>query len=549
MRPEIGRDGLTVSHLLWRMGHLFSGKKYWTVDDRQNMVCRTYGDLLAMSAQYAAVLTQAAPQPGACIATLAWNHDRHLGVILATSAVGDVVVPLNPRSSVEHLHHVLAKVPISVLVFDADLAELAHSLRAHAGGEMTLLRSGAAAPDCDCPGLDELATSQPTSFDWPTLDENQPMLVSYTSGTTGMPKGVVYSHRSQMLHAMMALGADTLGVREADVVLPAAAFFHANSQGLPYASLLAGASMVLPGRRAGDGPFLAELVESYKVTCFGAVPTVVHRVAEALRSAGTPTPLAGTRMISGGSAVDRALVDRVADLGGQMIQVWGMTETSPIAAVSRPRSWLDPESSRHSQSAQGVPVAGVEFELRDLETREPVEWNGRSTGELNCRGPWIINDYLWGAWQGESHDWLGTGDVASIDESGYMRIVDRLKDLVKSGGEWIATRRLEEAILQVDGVTECAVVGIPHPEWGERPVAYVVARESADVESLGARIRSALVGSVPKFWLPDDVRVLERLPRTPNEKIDKMALRRATDVPPADRTTGSADGQVAPTTS
>jgi fatty-acyl-CoA synthase len=525
MIAEIGQGGLTIRHLLWRIRHLYPHKPFWTPDARGEPTRRTYRDLLATTSRYASVLTETAPAQGDCIATLAWNDESHLATILAVNASGRVVLPLNPRSSLDHLRHVLARVPVRAIVADGELVELAETLAGAPGYEVTVLRVGTQESAAEgTPHLDEVARDRPATFDWPEVDENSPALVSYTSGTTGPPKGVVFSHRSQMQHALMSLAVDTLGVCERDVILPTAPFFHANSQGLPYSALLAGASLVLPGRRAGAGEHLASLVRSLGVTCFGGIPTVVHRLVTNLRSAAAE-PLAGTRILCGGFGVDRALADSVSRLGGQMIQVWGMTETSPIATVSRPRSWLDEEAGRRSVTAQGTPVAGVEVDLRDLDTGEPIAWDGRSSGELRCRGPWIVNDYLWGQWPDGAHEWLRTGDVASIDENGYVRVRDRLKDLIKSGGEWVPAQELERLILAVDGVAECAVIGVPDAEWGERPAAYVVPTRPAEAGALGEAIRVAVKESAPAFWAPDEVRVVPELPRTPTEKIDKVSLR------------------------
>lgn len=525
MIAEIGQGGLTIRHLLWRIRRLYPHQPFWTPGAQGEPTGRTYGDLLGTTSRYASVLTEAAPAPGDCVATLAWNDEPHLATILAVTASGRVVLPLNPRSSVDHLRYVLTRVPVRAIVVDGELVELARTLAGAAGEQVPVFCIGVREPAAGTlPHLDDVARDGPASFDWPEVDEHSPALISYTSGTTGPPKGVVFSHRSQMLHALMSLGVDTLGVRESDVILPAAPFFHANSQGLPYSSLLAGSSLVLPGRRAGDGDYLARLVTSLGVTCFGAIPTVVRRMIAHL-PAGDGV-LRGTRILCGGFGVDRALADSVARLGGQMIQVWGMTETSPIATVSRPRSWLDEDAARESVTAQGAPVAGVEIDVHDLDSGEPLDWDGRAAGELRCRGPWIVNNYLWGQWPDGSHDWLRTGDVATIDPDGYVRVRDRLKDLIKSGGEWIPALELERIILAVETVAECAVIGVASDEWGERPMAYVVPAGPVDGGALREAVRAAVKEAAPAYWAPDEVRIVSSLPRTPTEKIDKVALRR-----------------------
>jgi len=529
MQATIGGHGLTLSHLIWRMEHVFGRKPYWSVDDDGAMASSTYGELAARCGRYARVLDERGPG-GARVATLAWNHGAHLALMLASSARGGIVIPLNPRSSREQLDHVIAETQPDLIVHDADLAELAHTLSGAAGIPIPLMGIGRGG--CDCDDLNEAARRHETGYAWPDVDEDATAHVAYTSGTTGMPKGVAYTHRSQMLHALMSLGVDTLGVRETDVILPGAPFFHANSQGLPYAALLSGASLILAGKQSGDGGLLARLVAEHQVTCLGAVPTVIHRVCTSAAAEDRTDLLDGVRILCGGSAVDQVLADAVEALGGQMIQVWGMTETSPITTVSRPRSWLDDAQRRRARTAQGVPVPCVELSLRALDSPGVVDWDGDSTGELLCRSPWIIGDYLWGTWPTDDHTWLPTGDIASIDDSGYLRIVDRLKDMIKSGGEWIPTRQLESLISSVDGVADVAVVGVPHPEWGERPIVYLVPTQTdASASGLGERISSALGAAVPRFWIPDEIHLVDSLPRTPTEKINKVALRNAPPVP------------------
>jgi fatty-acyl-CoA synthase len=523
-RATIGAHGLTLQHLLWRMEHLFSEKTLWDAGaDEKTRECN-YGEVVKQATQVARVLADFGLDLGTKVATLGWNERRHFVALLAIACSGGVVVPLNPRSPLDHLTTVVGQADVAILLVDPSLTELAKKI-ADARPSLTVLTLRATtSDDWDAPDLEALAARQPDHFEWPPLDENMPVQVSYTSGTTGPPKGVVYSHRSQMLHALMSLGTDTLGVCEDDMVLPAVPFFHANSQGLPYAALLAGASLVLPGRQAGEGDFLSVLVGAHNVSCLGAVPTQVYRL---LAASGHGRRLNGTRIISGGSAVSQELIDQVARRGGELRQVWGMTETSPIALVTRPRSGMSHGQARDAASAQGRPVPGVEMELRGIGNRELLSWDGATRGELSCRGPWIVNDYLWGEWPDENHEWLRTGDLVTISYDGYVRLVDRLKDLIKSGGEWIPARLIETAIETVAGVRECAVIARADVEWGERPVAYLVTEPDFELASATTKVRETLAAIVPSYWIPDEFHMIDSLPRTPTEKVDKVSLRRS----------------------
>jgi fatty-acyl-CoA synthase len=345
----------------------------------------------------------------------------------------------------------------------------------------------------------------------------------YTSGTTGNPKGVVYSHRSSLLHAFGALIADGAALSESDRVMPVVPMFHANAWGLAHAAVLCGASLVMPGPDL-SGPALARLIQEEQVTVAGGVPTIWMAMLphfETLPSVRT--------LLCGGSAVPRALMEAYRERGTWITHAWGMTETSPVASLARVKRSLGPltlEEEMEVRLSQGLPLPLVDARIVEPGTTTPLPWDGASSGELQVRGPWIARDYYRQGADGSPSTpdgWLRTGDVATVDPAGYIRIVDRTKDLIKSGGEWISSVELENAIMGHPDVVEAAVVGVAHPKWDERPLACIVVREGTSVDR--DQLLEFLRGKVAKWWLPDDVVVIEAVPKTSVGKFDKKVLR------------------------
>jgi fatty-acyl-CoA synthase len=387
--------------------------------------------------------------------------------------------------------------------------------------------------DCEIPDdprirdYEELVAAADPVTEFEIDDENQAAAMCYTSGTTGHPKGVIYSHRSVVLHSMGSLVADAAGVSERDRVLPVVPMFHANAWGLCQAAVMAGSSLVMPGPDLRPAA-LAELMESQKVTLAAGVPTIWMGVLPELEGRDMS---ALREVLCGGSAVPQSLSEAYRErIGMPILQAWGMTETSPVATTGRIKSTLgeqDAPELAELRAAQGVPIPLVELRIVDPGTDEVLPWDGEARGELQATGPWVAAGYYNDDRSPDSFTedgWLRTGDVATISPDGYVRLVDRTKDLVKSGGEWISSVELENAIMASPKVAEAAVIGIPDEKWSERPLACVVLKEGAQELTL-EELREFLSGRVPKWWIPNDLEIIEEVPKTSVGKFSKKTLR------------------------
>jgi fatty-acyl-CoA synthase len=466
------------------------------------------------------------------VGTFCWNTGHHLELYLAVPCTGRVLHTLNIRLFAEQLVYVANHAEDEVVFVDRSLLPLFWPLvdRMENVRHVVVIDDGATAEIPADPRVHDyeelLAAATPFEGRFEIADENTAAAMCYTSGTTGNPKGVVYSHRSTVLHSLITLIADGMGLSERDVVLPVVPMFHANAWGIPYGCLLAGSTMVFPGPNMTPDAIVG-LLERHRVTASAGVPTIWMGVLPLLPD----HDLSALRTIlCGGSAVPKALSEgfRTA-IGVPMLQGWGMTETSPVASLSVLRTQHDGLSDAEKADArarQGQAVPLVELRLADPATGEPQPWDDVATGEIQAAGPWIAAEYYRGEGGGAQFTedgWLRTGDVAAVDRYGTIRIVDRTKDLIKSGGEWIGSVELENEIMAHPKVAEAAVIAVPHPKWVERPLACVVVKPG---ESLTAEeVMAHLEPRVPKWWLPDAVEFIDEVPKTSVGKFSKRTLR------------------------
>ncbi len=489
-----------------------------------------YGDFAARIKKLGAALVTLGVQPGDRVATFAWNNYQHLECYFGIPGAGAVCHTLNIRLSPEQLKTIIDHASDKVIIVDGTLLPLLEPIAKQLDTVEHFLLF-----NCDADALsrlpraclyEDLMASASDDFAWRCTDENMAMGLCYTSGTTGMPKGVLYSHRSMMLHTLGVLAAAAIGPTEADVVLPVVPQFHAMAWGLPYACAWAGSTMIMPGPHLQAAP-LAQMIEQERVTIAAGVPTIWNGLYHELR--GNPRDISCiTQLVVGGSAMPRGLIEAYErELGVNVVHAWGMTELSPIGSVSKLQTrhaGLDAAARWDAKAKQGYFVPGVEARIVDDSGRE-LPWDGATMGELQVRGYWVAGQYYKVEQDGEHFSpdgWFRTGDVCTIDEAGYMSITDRTKDLVKSGGEWISSVDLENALISHPAVLEAAVIAVPHPRWGERPLAVLVPLAGAPD---AAELNASLLEIFPKFWLPDDYVILGEIPKTGVGKMDKKALR------------------------
>ncbi|MFZ0214681.1 MAG: long-chain fatty acid--CoA ligase [Candidatus Dormiibacterota bacterium] len=532
MQGEMQDFPLTMQHVLWRIERLFKRSKIFTKVDG-GIHEYSNAEMLENAGRLANALQRLGLRRGDRVATMAWNNRRHLEMYYAGPTSGLVLHTLNPRLFPDQLAFIVNEAEDSALFVDRTLlpalSQIADRLPASLHTIVVMNEGGGPLPENPFPNLldyDTLLGVESTEFAWPVLDEREAAALCYTSGTTGHPKGVLYSHRSQFLHTMMVTLAEGAGLRESDGVLAVVPMFHVNSWGLPYGAGLSGANLVLPDRWMGDPAALVELVKASNATLMAGVPTVWLGLCAYLEKTGERLPSVRS-VLCGGSAASPALIDRLANLGLDLQHAWGMTETSPIATMAGIRSWLTPDEVPSAHYSQGLPVPGIEIRIVDLATGAELPWDGQTIGEVHCRGPWVASQYYQNTDPSKfgADGWMHTGDVATIDQYGYIRIVDRIKDVIKSGGEWISSVDLESAVMAHPKVQEAAVIGVPDPKWQERPIAFVVPREEFKGQVTSEEILDFLRERVANWWLPEEIRFIDEVPKTATGKFDKKALR------------------------
>ena len=492
----------------------------------------TYRDAFKRARQLANGIHSWGLSQGDRIATLAWNDYRHLETYYAAACSGYVCHTINPRLFPEQIIYIINHAEDQYLFLDPDFWPLIEKVAPECPNVKgwIVMTTREHMPETSVPNVlcyEELVNSHSDEFEWPELDENLACALCYTSGTTGNPKGVLYSHRSTVLHTYATLMPDALNISGSDVVLPIVPMFHVNAWGNPYACPVAGAKMVMPGNKMGDGETLAQLINEEGVTMSAGVPTVWLNLLTYLRNSGTGIDTL-KRVVVGGSACPLSVMEEFDSHGVDTRHAWGMTEMSPLGTGNSSgarRDQFTPEEFAKIRTNVGQPVWGGEVKITDDDNKE-LPWDGKAFGALKVRGPWICSSYF-KLEKTDAHadeGWFETGDVATISPEGYVSITDRTKDVIKSGGEWISSIEVENAATGHAGVAESAVIGREHPKWGERPLLIVV-RNADGADLTAGDMKAHLEGKIAKWWIPDDVQFVDQLRHGATGKINKMALR------------------------
>jgi len=526
-------DHALSTQMIFDRGERLFGASRVVSFDGQTLHTRSFAETAARARKLAGALAALGVPSGEPVATYCWNNPAHLEAYLAVPAMGAVLHTLNVRLPAEQIRYIVNHAGDRALIVDA------------------VLLPGVAAILPECPAIDhvivvgeasdeiagfaghihayeDLIAAAAPMMEWPRLVETDAAAICYTSGTTGLPKGVVYSHRSVYLHSLASMAADTFAISNRDRILMVPPMFHANAWGMPYSGWLAGSDLILPGPHLQSG-HLTRLIAEEQPTLMAAVPTILNDLLQA--HAATPLDLSSFRtIVSGGSAVSANLIERVkAAWGVDIVQGWGMTETSPMCVLSFPPREVGPEGEVRWRAKAGRPVPGMHVRIVDDEDR-PLPEDGTVMGHLQLRGPWVTGGYLKERPEDSrltADGWLRTGDVGRIDPLGFVEITDRAKDLIKSGGEWISSTDLENGIAALPGVSEAAVFAIPDPRWEERPLAVVAMEPGADF--VPPLLRTGLRDGFARFMIPEYWARADSIPRTSVGKFDKKALREQFD--------------------
>jgi fatty-acyl-CoA synthase len=494
----------------------------------------TVREAMARTRQLANALGRLGLARGDRVATIAWNDYRHLEIYYGVSGSGHVCHTINPRLFPEQLVFIINHAEDRFIFTDVMFVPLLEKLLPQIPNVegFVIMTDAANMPDTSLPNAlcyETLIADESAEYEWPEFDERTASALCYTSGTTGDPKGVLYDHRSTLLHAYASVAPDALNLSSRDCVLPVVPLFHVNAWGIPYSALMTGAKLVFPGPKMGDGEALYALMEAEDVNVALGVPTVWLGLLQYCEQADKRLHMLD-RTIVGGAAVPRVMIEqfrKVHDV--QLIQGWGMTEMSPLGTANTPKhGWheLTEDEQIDLATKAGRGICGCELRIVDDEGKE-LPWDGEAYGALQVRGPWICSDYfkLEGSAGTHTDDgWFETGDVATIDPQGYMAITDRTKDVIKSGGEWISSIELENAVMAHPAVAQAAVIGVSHPKWTERPLLIVVKSEGQDVDK--EELLAFFKGKVADWWIPNDVAFVDEMPHTATGKVKKIELRR-----------------------
>jgi fatty-acyl-CoA synthase len=528
MRSTMMSSPLLLRGILERAAKLFPNVELVSVRADGSRHRSNYLETQRRAKQLSAALLQAGIRNGDRVATLMWNQQEHVEAYFGVPGVGAVLHTLNLRLHPEEIAYIVNHAEDRFLIVDATLLDIYEQFRPHVQLERVfVVDHGCGRQTAGGESYEGLLTAAgEVKPDYPALDEQEAAAMCYTSGTTGKPKGVLYSQRALALHSLTMALPDQLGCSCHDAVLPAMSMFHANAWGLPYAATMMGSKQVLPGRNL-QPECLLDLLEGEQVTLTGGVPTIWLAVLNALDCHPGRWKLApGLRIVVAGSAAPESMFRRFDKFGVRVIHLWGMTETTPVATVCTPKphmaNWTEDECYEQ-RAKQGCPSPFIE--VRAVNDAEEAPWNGRTAGELEVRGPWVASSYfkLDQSDRWTKDGWFRTGDVVTIDEEGYVKITDRVKDLIKSGGEWISSVDLENAIVAHEAVKEAAVIAVAHPKWVERPLAVVVLKEGRQVKE--AELCAFLTTRFAKWQVPDAFVFVDELPHTSTGKLLKSKLR------------------------
>ncbi|MGC1417996.1 MAG: long-chain fatty acid--CoA ligase [Candidatus Acidiferrum sp.] len=534
MRGTMMDFPLTLPVILERAGKLFQRVEIVSRRPDRSVVRTTYGDFYRRARRLADALTKMGLRPGDRVASMMWNHTGHLEAFFGVPCAGGILHTLNLRLHPHELAAIVNHAEDRFLLIDDVLLPTFEQFRANVSFERVIVvpYGGGSIPE-ECLNYEELLAGASDDFCYPVIDENDGAAMCFTSGTTGNSKGVVYSHRALVLHTFAELGVDSFAVGHHDTVLPVAPMFHANAWGLPYSCAMAGARLILPGPNV-DPESVLDLMAQEHVTIACGVPTVWLGVLAALEKNPGRWKFSGpVRIVIGGSAPPERLMRALDKHGLHILHLWGMTETTPLATVGKLKRHMKEwtvDQQYEVRTKQGWPTPFIELRVMRPEGLEgksvEAPRDGETPGELEVRGPWVAGSYYKSPDQAHrwtEDGWFKTGDIATMDEEGFIKIVDRAKDLVKSGGEWISSVDLENKLMGHPAVKEAAVVGVPHPKWQERPVAAVVLKEGA--QATAEELRAYLAETFAKWQLPDAFVFVETLPRTSVGKFKKIALR------------------------
>lgn len=528
MQGNMIQSPLTLSSLMRHANAVFPNQEIVSVTGETPLHRCTFSQAFERSAQLANALKKLGAEQGERIATLAWNDYRHFELYYATSCSGLVCHTINPRLFPEQIAYIINHAEDKVLFTDPMFIPLIEALHEQISVEhYVVLCKKENMPDSKLDKLisyEELIAGESTDFDWPELDENDACSLCYTSGTTGNPKGVLYSHRAIIIHAYASLMPDVFCLSSQDVIMPIVPMFHVNAWAIPYGAVAVGAKLVFPGPKMADGETLSKLINNEGVTCSAGVPTVWLALLNYLRENKLEVPSLN-RIVSGGSACPWAIMEEFEQKHAVYTHhAWGMTEMSPLGTYNaRVPKGLDADSEKRLRLKQGRPSFGVELRIVDDKGNE-LPRDGKAFGALQVRGPWVCERYFKQEQSALTKDgWFDTGDVATLDPDGYMTITDRTKDVIKSGGEWISSIELENHAVALEGIAEAAVIGVAHPKWDERPLLIIVKDGTRELSA--QEVLDSFKGKVASWWIPNDCIFVEEIPHTATGKISKKDLR------------------------